>query len=172
MKKGLISVFIIVLILGGAWYALHRNRADTTVVNTPSANAGHPNPSNATFDIDDQMITLKNGTSDSVSLTNVTGYGDINGDGKEDAAFFLAAQNPISGTLSIYLAAYVSGPVEYKSTNTVAIGLQIIPQSVSIKNGDIVVTYLDRKASDPLTAEPTILTTKTIHYASLDNTIE
>ena len=60
-----------------------------------------------------------------------------------------------SGTF-IYAAAYLSGPVNYKGTEALFIGDRIAPQSVSISQGVVTVSYLDRKDDEPLSAEPTV----------------
>lgn len=180
MKK-LLALILAILIILGIWFALHHDAsAPTSTIDSKTA-LTHPDPSNATFDIDDETVTLdhgkattknESGIAEETDLTDIIGYGDLNKDDKEDAAFFLVKTNAVSGMLSAYVGAYVSGLVTYKPTNIVPVGIQIVPQSVSIKDGIITVTYLDRKAGDPLAAEPTVLSTKSFSFSAFDNTIE
>ncbi len=165
MKKLLLLILIIGLV---GWYVWSNNGKDkgqpveimTTVLN--------PDPANATFYFDDGPIKLKNGK---VSL-NITGsaisvdtnlakepvaYGDINGDGKNDAVIILSQDGGGSG-IFVYLAAYVSGNVEYKGSNAVFIGDRISPESITVlKSGLVTFEYLDRDEKDPMTTEPTLL---------------
>jgi len=180
MKK-FASLLLVIVIVIGAWFIFRKHSAPHTVVNQPSATAGHPNASSATFTFDNEPITLKDGqnttpvapgSAESVEtdLTDYTSYGDLNGDGKEDSAVILSQSGAGSGTF-IYIAAYISGPVSYKGTNAVFIGDRVAPQSVSIKGAVVTVTYLDRKPEEPLSADPTVLTTHTYQYSSLDNSL-
>ena len=86
-------------------------------------------------------------------------YGDINADNKNDIVLFLARYGGGSG-IFIYLAAFVSGPVTYKGSNTVFIGDRVSPQSISVKNDVVTVKYLDRKEGEAFAAEPTVLISK------------
>lgn len=180
MKKSL-TLVIVIIVVALAWYILHKSTSpSSTIVNTPSASAVLPDPSNATFTIDDATakltngkatIDLGNGITQEADLTDVIAYGDLNNDSKEDAAFFLVTTNAVSGTLNAYVAAYVSGLVSYKTTEAVPVGIQIVPKSVSISGNTVTVTYLDRAPNEPLAAEPTVLTTKTFIFSSVDTSL-
>ncbi|MES2216761.1 MAG: hypothetical protein V4481_05730, partial [Patescibacteria group bacterium] len=104
-------------------------------------------------------------------LEDIFGYGDLNNDGKEDTALILVQSGGGSGTF-FNLAAYVSGPISYKGTNAVFIGDRVQIESIAIKGKRITLTYLDRKDNEPFAADPTVETTKTYLYSSLDNSIE
>jgi len=128
---------------------------------------------NATYDINDLPVTLKNGASVShpadssggvtdlpaiatTSYFGQTAYGDLNGDGLDDVAFVLTQQTGGSGTF-YYLAAALdaqngAAPVTY----AVLLGDRIKPVSVEINSGIIVATYLDRKPDEPMTAAPSV----------------
>lgn len=180
MKK-FIFLVIVVLLAWGAWYYTHRTPVPV-VTSKPAVitESGHIDLSNATFTFDDGPVTLKNRTASTpipdseetqdTFLSDAVGYGDINNDGKEDGAAILVQSSGGSGVF-VYLAAYVSGPLGYKSTNTVFIGDRVTPQTVSIKNGTVTLTYLDRKPDEALAADATVLTTKQFSYSTLDNSL-
>ena len=174
MKKLLLLIVIIGVILG--YFALR----DETKENAPAESMSttsdgfRPNPSNATFIFDEELVTLEGGRrekelapgsaiKEEIALTDFTAYGDINNDKKIDAAVILIQSGGGSGVF-IYLAGYISGPVTYKGTNVIFIGDRITPQSISIEGQTITVNYLDRKSDEPFAAEPTVPTTKSFEY--------
>lgn len=132
-----------------------------------------PDPSSATFTFDNEPVTLSDGqaevTDSAVGLVTETelqserGYGDLNGDGKDDVVVFLTQSGGGSGTF-VYAAAYVSGPVGYKGTNAIFLGDRIAPQSASISNKTATVNYLDRKDDEPFAAEPTVSVSQQFVY--------
>jgi hypothetical protein len=179
MKK-LVFILILVAIGLGWWYA---GKQGTTKIDVSSdTTVQRPDPSNATFVIEGNEVTFKKGKAEvdvdgtgltqEMSITDIITYGDINNDKKDDAAFIIVTTSPISGALNSYIAAYVSGPVRYKSTDTVAIGTQVSPKSVSIKNGVVIVNYLDRKSDEPLAADPTVEKTKSFRLDQALSTLE
>ena len=127
---------------------------------------------NATYNINDQPVTLKNGTSIShpfapggvtdvpvTATTNYFGkaaYGDLNGDGLDDMVFVMWQQTGGSGTF-YYLAAALDAPNGAAPlTDTVLLGDRIKPVSTEINSGVIVVTYLARNPNEPMTAVPSV----------------
>ena len=164
MKKLLIVVVIIAL--GAGWYFWSKGDSSNQIIQI-APDTSRPNPANATFNIEDENITLKNGVNDTgtteTSLSNTLAYSDVNGDGKNDAAVILIQSGGGSGTF-VYLAAYISGNVNYKGSEAIFIGDRVAPKSLSINKGVITLTYLDRKADEPMAAEPTVLTTKNFVY--------
>lgn len=179
MKKVVLLV-VILLIIAGAGFYFFANRSEAPTEVTPEQPTGatdsfRPDSSNATFTFDDGAITLSAGrnerpvapgsafTEETVILDH-TAYGDINGDGRNDAVLFLARYGAGSGSF-VYAAAYVSGPVGYRGSNAIFIGDRVAPQSVSVAaNGVITVNYLDRSPNDPMAVEPTIRTTKVLVF--------
>ncbi len=85
--------------------------------------------------------------------------GDLDGDGKEDAALVLAYSGGGSGTF-YYAAAALLRDGSYVGTNGVFLGDRIVPRSLEIRGGVIEVGYLDRRPDQPLTAAPTESRTK------------
>lgn len=122
-----------------------------------------PDPSNGIFIFEDGPVTLTNGknSKDDVetAILGEISYGDINRDGKSDAALLISQYAGGTG-IFIYLAAYVSSPTNYKGTNTIFIGDRISPQKISIKDEVITVEYLDREEDESFATEPTIPVSK------------
>jgi hypothetical protein len=171
MKK-----LIIVIIIIGALVVLYMvNRNSGAVVKSPTdttsgVQTSKPNPANATFVLDDEEITLSNGKkiteNDETNLLDLSAYGDINGDKKEDTAVLVTRSGGGSG-LFIYVAAYVSNATSYKGTNGIYLGDRIVPESILINSsGVITVNYLDRSLDEPFAAEPTIAKSKQFVFKS------
>ncbi len=169
MKK--LLVLIIVLLLAILGYQFLSGRSETTTGKPETANTTtvKPDASSASFSFDGEIVTLSKGkgvggdAGEETSLLDETAYGDLNNDSKEDTAVLLARSGGGSGVF-VYVAAYVSGPVNYKGSNGVFLGDRIAPQSVSISNGVLTIKYLDRKEDEPFAAEPTVSVTKQFVY--------
>jgi hypothetical protein len=86
--------------------------------------------------------------------------GDLNSDQKNDSALLLVQDSGGTG-LFYYLVAVVSDVGVVKNTNSIFIGDRIDPVGISIENGKIKLSYVDRNMGDPMTSEPTVKTTKT-----------
>lgn len=166
MKK--LIILVLILIVGFAVYSVMKDDSMTSATDTtPEGGEFKPNPENATFTIDGETITLTGGQNETTdgnfteetTLLEERAHGDLNADGEEDTAVLLVRSGGGSGVF-VYTASYVSGPVGYKGGDAVFIGDRISPQSISISNGVVSVTYLDRASDEPFAAEPTISTTK------------
>lgn len=177
MKKFTPIILIIIAILG-IWFVFKQASNVSTKSETSSTNdsVAHPNPSNATFTFEDGPITLSKGQNEQqiipggeltqdTTLTSTIGYGDLNNDKKEDAAVVLVQSGGGSGVF-VYVAAYVSGPLDYKGSNAVFVGDRINPKSISINNGIISFNYLDRKSNEPFATEPSVPITKQFVYSN------
>lgn len=152
MKK----LILIVVIIGTIAFFFLNKSEDVNVEkeNKPAQTENFkPDPSLASF----------SGIENSATILDDKAYGDLNNDDKEDVAVLLAETGGGSGVF-IHIAAYVSGPVNYKGTNAMFLGDRIAPQSISISNGVITVNYLDRKEDEPFAAEPTVKTFKQFVY--------
>lgn len=169
--KNIIIILVIIILGGGLFYFLSHKQTANTPTTTETSNFA-PEASSATFTIDDAPVTFSQGKSsvceepgfcmESSILPN-SASGDLNGDGKSDTAVFIEQSGGGSGTF-IYAAAYVSGTVNYKGTNAVFLGDRIAPKSLSIGNGVLTVTWLDRKSDEPFSSEPTVSTSKQFVY--------
>ncbi|MBI1974712.1 MAG: hypothetical protein HYS51_02635 [Candidatus Zambryskibacteria bacterium] len=155
------KIFLLIIMAAvGILLYLSNNRIPRLDFNKPNTQESFkPNPSNATFAFEDGLITLSGGKSEEVTLLDKLAYGDINTDYKTDAAMFLSQSSGGTG-IFIYLATFVSGPLNYKGSNAVFLGDRISLQNISIKNGVITVEYLDRKPDEGFAAEPTIPVSK------------
>lgn len=121
-------------------------------------------PKNTTYIIEGNSVTLVNGRAEVESAPGaasktVTQYfgndatGDMNGDGIPDVAFILTQSGGGSGTF-YYAVAALKTPDGYHGTNAILLGDRIAPQTTAIKNGQMIVNYADRKAGEPMTAQP------------------
>lgn len=137
----------------GAWYWMNRG------------------PVAPTYIINGQPVTLVNGRAESATAPDaavkvVTQYfgnvatGDLSGDGAPDIAFLITQNSGGSGTFYYVVATLVNADGSYQGTNAVLLGDRIAPQTTEIRNGGIIVNYAERKASEPMTAQPSVGVTK------------
>ena len=163
-KNTWLVVFAVVIVIAGAYVYLRNPQPIGTT--TPSGF----DPLNATYTVEGQQITLVNGVSE-VSLpgikdptvatkttTKIFGQpvvGDLNGDGRADAAVFITQDSGGSGTFYYAVAAINTGNGA-QGTNAIFLGDRIAPQNIEIKNGQIIVNYTDRKAGDSFADQPSV----------------
>lgn len=125
---------------------------------------------NVSYAIGAQNVLLQNGVSEvtinpTTNAKIITKYfgndfkGDINGDGKEDAVFFVTQQTGGSGTL-YYVVAALKTDTGYKGINGVLLGDRIAPQNIQFSSGVVAVNYADRKPGEPMTQAPSVGLTK------------
>ena len=130
-----------------------------------SAPPGH-DPLNTSYWIEGHLVGLVAGRcerpaapgSASMTRTAVWGapvFGDLDNDGKEDAALFLVDDPGGSGTF-YYVAAAVSVDGAYRGTHAVPVGDRIGPRSIDIRNGTIVVGFTARRPGEPMSAAPSV----------------
>lgn len=139
------------------------------------------NPKNATYYIEGKNYMMINGVAELVeqvdnktSTTTIKYLGnelrvDVNNDTKVDSAFILTSENSGTGTFYYLVASLLNKNNEYEGTNGVLIGDRIIPKSTEFRNGEIVVNYLDRKIEEPMTAKPSVLTSR--HFKVYNDTL-
>ena len=169
---------VIIMVVMGALAILYAMRDSSPVKDggaTPIETSNfRPDPSNGTFVVDGESVTLSSGRNETKIAPNSAvveetvlldkfAYGDVNSDNKVDTALLLARYGGGSGTF-IYVAVFVSGPVTYRGSDAIFIGDRISPQSISINNGVVTVDYLDREPDKAFAAEPTIPTSKQFIY--------
>ena len=176
MKKELIIAAIIALCGSTALYFYPpKQLAQNTIL--PSSAVVTLDPKNATYMVEGKEILLVDGRAEEVSsldsvskrVTTIFGeptIGDLTGDGRRDAAVVLVQNSGGSGTF-YYVAAAVSTGSGTKGTNAVLLGDRIAPQTIEIKNGQIIANYAERKPSEPMTAKPSVGVTK---YLKLNGT--
>jgi len=115
------------------------------------------NPLDAAYLIDNQAVVLKDGkTADSaVTVFGNPVLGDLNGDGRDDAALMLLQNSEGSGSF-FYIAVALNTEVGVQGTNAIFLGDRIAPQNIEIKEGQIIANYADRQAGEPMTTAPSI----------------
>ena len=124
---------------------------------------------NATYLVEKQAIHLVNGQAEfqaapgsAIKITTVIfgkpAYGDLNHDGREDAALFLVHDPGGSGTF-YYVAAAIAANNSYQGTNAVLLGDRVSPRTIHIRNGVIIAEFDDRKPDQPMAAAPSIAET-------------
>ena len=177
-KKAKIIIGILLLIIVVlAVYVFIENKQRPEVnkflnVNTSATSTKNINfdPLNFTYDIEGEKIILVDGTSTQdivpgsaekleTTVFEKPAVGDLNGDGKNDSAVLLVQDSGGTG-LFYYLVAVFNDVGVIKNTNSIFIGDRIEPVSVVIKDNKIELSYVDRNAGDPMTAEPTVKITR------------
>ena len=137
-----------------------------TAASGVTSSVAPPDPSNATFKIERDTITLVNGRAEREaapgSATKVTTTladprvsGDVDGDGRLDTVVVLIYQPGGSGTL-FYVAALLNAAGGVTATPAVALGDRINVTGVKLDGRTIVVDVLDRTAGQPLTESPSV----------------
>lgn len=172
MKKFLFLVFLLFLVAGFYYWKNINTLAPFELGNVQDKNF-QPDAQSATFHIEGRSTPLSQGNNVSTDkdtgettetrLLDEKAYGDLNKDGKDDVVVLLSQSGSGSGVF-MYVAAYVSGPVNYKGSSAIFIGDRISPLSLSIVNGTVTVNYLDREPDEPFAADPTVPTSKQFIY--------
>lgn len=133
-------------------------------------NGGQIASKDTTYLINGESISLKNGLSEIELSANsgakiTTRYfgndakGDLNEDGQEDLTFILTQDSEGSGTF-YYLAVALANSDAYQGLNAVFLGDRIAPQTTEIKEGKIIVNYVDRKINEAMTTAPSVAISK------------
>lgn len=156
-KTILVAVLLMVLIVGV--YLFYGGKGTTGM-------AYKIDPLNASYIIENQPIQLAGGIlsveaapgSASQMTTRIFGQpaaGDLNGDGKTDAAVILEQNAGGSGTF-YYVAAAINTGNATQGTNAILIGDRIAPQTLEISGGKIIFNYADRLLGEPMTTQPSV----------------
>lgn len=162
-KKIWLSVFVVLLIVViiGGYVLLAGNKKSVATFD----------PLNATYMVDGQSVTLVNGRAEEAAApgsasqitTTVFGEpvsGDLNADGKTDAALILVQDTGGSGTFYYAAAEINTTGAATMGTNAILLGDRIAPQNIDIENGQVVVNYADRAPGEPMTTQPSVGVTK------------
>jgi hypothetical protein len=118
-------------------------------------------PDQACYLIEKQEVCLINGqskveaapgsaTKTATSIFGQTVYGDLDGNGADDAVILLIQNSGGSATF-YYVAAAININAVFKGTNAISLGDRICPQNILIQKGLIVVNYADRKSDEAMT---------------------
>ncbi len=139
----------------------------------PVSGSGSPaDPRNAIYTLEGRPVPLYDGRHEAEAApgsaakvaTSVFGepaFGDLDGDGAEDAALLLVQDPGGSGTF-YYVAASISEKGRYRGTEAVFLGDRIAPRRIGIRNGVVVVEYADRRPGEPMAAPASVGTTKSL----------
>lgn len=145
-----------VLIIGGIFCVAY------FIPKSPKISIGAASPLDATYLIDEKPVTLVNGKAEieiapgaeskqKVSLFGEPAYGDIDGDGDQDAVLLLVSNSGGSGTF--YYAAMADNFNRlYRGTDSILLGDRIAPQTYYIQGNKAIVNYAVRPAGAPMTA--------------------
>ncbi|MBI1801142.1 MAG: hypothetical protein HY259_13530 [Chloroflexi bacterium] len=104
-------------------------------------------------------------TMSKIQLGAPEAFGDLNADGAEDAAVLLVAQPGGSGTFT-YLALVLNDRGSAKAVGSFLLGDRIVVKTLEIRSGNVIVTMLDRKPGEPMSAAPTVELTRTFRLQS------
>ncbi|NQU83003.1 MAG: hypothetical protein HQ539_03565 [Parcubacteria group bacterium] len=131
-------------------------------------------PSNSTYIIAREQFTLVDGTAEkeimagaaskiNVNIFEADAVGDINGDDLDDTAVLLTYNAGGSGTF-YYIASALQTEEGYRGTNGILIGDRIAPQTIKIKDGEVIVNYTDRYPWESFTTDLSVEKTKYLTY--------
>lgn len=96
--------------------------------------------------------------------------GDLNGDGKDDAAEFLVNEPGGSGSF-FYAVLLINQGDSYKATETMFLGDRIAPQNINIIDGRAVYNFAERKAGEPFSTPPSVGRSVWVHLDTKTNQI-
>ncbi len=108
----------------------------------------------------EESIAPDSATKITVQLDEEQDLGDLNGNEIEDAAVLLEADPGGSGTFT-YLSTVLNENGVAKPTSSIELGDRIIVKTLTIQDGDIIVTMLTRNPEEPFTANPTLEVVRT-----------
>lgn len=173
-KTIIIGIFILIIIIV-AYLFMYSNGPKQNKfenINTSATSTKNINfdPLNFTYNLEGETVILVDGVSKSdivpgsvekleTTIFDNPAIGDLNGDRKNDSAVLLVQDSGGTG-LFYYLVAVVNDVGVIKNTNSIFIGDRIDPVSIIINNDKVELSYIDRNTDEPMTAEPTVKTTK------------
>jgi hypothetical protein len=169
MGKKLIFLGALILIIFSAYLVFQTIKTDNAVI-------GVSDPQKVWAIIDGKYIGVNNTGPQSMEVdspvitTRMFGepvFGDISGDGKDDAVFFMTYEGSGSGVF-FYAVAAKKTDTGWVGMNAILLGDRIAPQNINIINGVANFNYADRKAKEPFTTQPSVGTTKRFVISGLE----
>lgn len=166
MKKKILIIFGFLILIAVALLIYKTNFNKENIINSENQNTTY----DATYTIDGQQITLKNGLSEisipgssAKIITKFWGNAiehDLDEDGTLDNIFIITQTTGGSGTF-YYVVAKLNTKDGAKGSDAVLLGDRIAPQTTEMdeKNGRlnvIVVNYADRKENESFAVAPSI----------------
>lgn len=168
--KNVLVLLVTLLMFGALSVAIQKHNASKSVTDYKDA----------TYIIDGQQVTLKNGVSDveaapgsaSRIVTKYFGnevHADVNGDGKQDVIFLLTQESGGSGTF-FYVVAALATDTGYADSQAYLIGDRIAPQTTEVAaDGTILINYADRALGEPFSTRPSVGKTLRLRFDSAAN---
>src|SRR5258708_16431027 len=120
---------------------------------------------NAPYTVNQRQVTMSNGIFEepaapgsaaktTTGVSEKVAVGELNGDGRPDAAAILVSSGGGSGTF-YYVAAVLGAAIGTgDSTNAIQLGDRIVAASLRIEGGNIPVAIVDRPPAHPSTTPP------------------
>ena len=162
--KFILTVLVLAIILGLAYWVYNfyytaKNPAPISNADLSSQKAlTKVDAQNATYTINGQAFKLTNGKAENLMIFGEPFFGDLNGDGAQDAALMLVYNPSGSGTF-YYIASAIKDTANNLiiGSNAILLGDRIAPQNIAIDSaGKITVNYADRQKNEPLSTPPSI----------------
>ncbi|UCH75636.1 MAG: hypothetical protein JSU82_07340 [Rhodospirillales bacterium] len=134
-------------------------------------------PTDARYEIAGTVVQLDRGKAETPAApgsatkirTHVLGspaFGDLDGDGDDDAVLWLVHDPGGSGTFH-YIAAAINETSGFRGTSGVLVGDRIAPGEMSIDQRRVTVRFAGRRATEPMAATPTVPRVRHFRLASL-----
>lgn len=167
MNKTIIGIVVILLLIIAGALGLGAFKFKVAVNNNPIVNIVATSPRDATYILNGQPVTIKNGIfemeaapgSASKIITRYFGNEvkyDLNGDGREDTVFILTQEMGGSGTF-YYVVAALNTKDGYVGSPGLLLGDRIAPQTIEMGKGNIIiVNYADRALGESFTTQPSV----------------
>jgi len=162
MKKIIIYFLILIVLLGVSFFVFKKEVFSPEIFNTENL---AKSPKDATYNIDGNIVTLKNGVSslsvDDSSAEIVTTYfgnelySDLNNDGRDDVVFLIMQETGGTGVFC-YVVSAINTKNGYRGGEAFYVGDRIAPQNINNIDNKIVVNYADRAEGESFAEEPTV----------------
>ncbi len=154
MKKLTTFIIFVIVVVAGYYLFIRTNKTEGDYLNTTYNVAGQDFTLVAGYAEKD--IAPGSATKNTLSVFGEPVFGDVNGDGVDDAALILVNDSGGSGTF-YYLAVAIRNPNDgYDGSNAILMGDRVAPQNVEIKDRTVIANYADRLPDEPMTAKPSL----------------
>ncbi len=159
--------FIVVVLLALIYFVFFKSKP---IAITPTNNSSDMDVKNISYTINNETFSitfdLQDGKAESpipesaskniLTMFGEPTFGDVDADGDQDAAVLLVNETGGSGLFYYAALAIKNSDGSYQATNSLLLGDRIAPQTVEIRDGQIIYNYADRKPDESMTAQPSI----------------
>ncbi len=153
------SLLLAALLLAGAGCA-------SDAPEQPAKRPPAQTPEDAIYVIEGQPVTFEDGFATMTEAPEssyaaplrffgVPTQGDADGDGDTDAAVLVSMESQGSGTF-FYVMLAVKEDWGYRGTEAYPVGDRIAPQTLEMRDGQVIVNYAERPPGAPMTDEPSV----------------